>query len=217
MASSPARYFAPTYYSPFYFPPLLAGGGVTTAPSVPARYFAPTYYSPFYFPPLFAGGSVPTGPSPGPVVTAYREGDAFAAIVAALSATREFSDVAFGTTLDRRPAGADRMPAAVITPDSWAEADDVDPVALVRRSSFTLTIAVRDEDPVARYEALDRLSNVALNAIDGLDLGGGSLPPLTRLSRGRFDPNSKHPEQSVVLHGEFAYLIPSLTGHDISY
>ncbi len=183
-------------------------------PTSPARFFAPTYYSPFYFPSLVTGGGAP---APGPGASPYRDRDAFGAIVAALTATGEFADVAFGTTLDRRAAGADRTPAAVITPDTWAEVDDVDPFQLVRRVTFTLTLVVRDEDPAARFDALDRLTNVAQNAIDGSDLGGTSLPALTLLRRGRFDPTSKHPEQGVILQGEFTFLIPSMTGHDTSY
>ena len=181
-------------------------------PSYPVRYFAPTFYSPYYFPSLVGGaGSAGTGVSP------FRDSHAYGAIAAALTATGAFADVAFGTTLERRAAGADRTPAAVITPDAWAELDDVDPVEIVRRVFFTLTLVVRDEDPVARFDALDRLTSVAQNAIDGSDLGGATLPALTLLRRGRFDPGSRHPEQGVILHGEFTFLIPSLTGHDPSY
>ncbi|MCA1684595.1 MAG: hypothetical protein LC745_01135, partial [Planctomycetia bacterium] len=112
---------------------------------------------------------------------------------------------------------AGSAPAAVITPEGWDELDDADPVQLVRRASYTLTLVARDEDPAARYDTFDRLTSVAQNAIDGKDLGGGCLPSLTLLRRGRFDPGSRHPEQGVILHGEFTSLIPSLTGHDPSY
>ena len=180
--------------------------------SVPTRFFARTYYTPYYFPSLVADGG-----SPGSGVSPFRDMDAFGAIAAALTATGEFADVAFGTTLERRAAGADGIPAAVITPESWAEVDDVDPVQLVRRVTYMLTLVVRDEDPAARFDALDRLTSLAQNAIDGSDLGGACLPALTLLRRGRFDPGSKFPEQAVILQGEFTFLIPSLTGHDPSY
>jgi hypothetical protein len=116
--------------------------------------------------------------------------------------------------LERRAAGADRTPAAVITPESWAEIDDVDPAQIVRKVTYTLTLVVREEDPGARYDALDRLTCLAQNAIDGRDLGGACLPALTLLRRGRFDTGSRFPEQAVILHGEFTSLIPSLTGHN---
>lgn len=177
----------------------------------PGRFFAPTYYTPYYFPPLVTAGG-----SPGPGFSPSRDTNAFGAIVAALKATREFADVAFGTTDERRAAGADLTPAAVLMPESWAELDDTDPSPLVRKVTYTLTLVVRADDPGARFDALDRLTSVAQNAIDGSDLGGACLPALTLLRRGRFDPGSKFPEQAVILHGEFTSLIPSLTGHDSS-
>ena len=178
--------------------------------SFPTQFFAPTFYTPFYFPSLVTTGGGTTIGLDGPPNS---DGEAFASIAAALTATREFGDVTFGTTLECRAAGADRVPAAVITPNTWAELDDVDPIELVRKVCFTLTILVRDDDPLARYAALDRLTRIAQNAIDGSDLGGGCLPDLTILRDGRFDSSSRFPEQSVILSGEFAYLILSQTGH----
>jgi hypothetical protein len=175
-------------------------------------YFAPTYFSPFYFPPLFVVGGDPSGSTS----AAFRDTDAYASVVAALKATGEFAQVFFGTNPDQRSAGADRTPAAVITPNGWAEIDDVDPVVIVRRVDFTLTVVARGEDALARYEDLDRLSCVCENAIDGSDLGGTCLPALTKLRRGRFEAHPNHPEQRVALHGEFTYLIPSMTGHKTS-
>ena len=49
--------------------------------------------------------------------------------------------------------------------------------------------------------------------INGSDLGGGCLSPLTRVRRGAFDPAAVYPEQRVVLQGEFTYLIPSPNDH----
>jgi hypothetical protein len=177
---------------------------VSTAP-----YFAPTFFSPYYFPPLAVGG---VGPGP---AAPFRDGDGFTWIVQALRATGEFSDVLFGVTADRRAVGAGRSPIAVVAPEGWAESDDWDPVLLARQVSFTVTLIARDEEPSVRYGVLDRLSCVAQDAVGGSDLGGMALAPLTRLARGRFDATSRHPEQAVVLSGEFTYLIPSWSGHDL--
>ena len=174
-----------------------------------ARYFAPTYFSPFYFTPLVAPGEDGAGTA----VTPYRDMDAYGSILSALRQTGAFAEITFGVTPDRRPSGADRTPAAVVTPDVWSETDDTDPVVVVRRVSYALTLIVRDDDPVARYDLLDRLSCVAQNAVDGTDLGGGCLAALTRTRRGRFDTASTNPEQGVVLLGEFTYLITTLNGH----
>ena len=70
--------------------------------------------------------------------------------------------MAFGTTLaNAGPRAWTSTPAAVITPDAWAEVDDVDPVEVVRKVTYTLTLAVRDDDPASRFDALDRLTSLA--------------------------------------------------------
>ncbi len=176
-------------------------------PTTPSPYFAPTFYSPFYFAPLAAPGSSPLGPAAG-----YGDGDAFAAVVAALQQTGEFAGVSFGTTPDRRAAGAALTPVAVVTPTGWSEVDDADPIVPLRQVFFSLTLVVRGDDPTASYGELDRLTCLAQNAIDGADLGG-NIPPLTRLRRGAYDGSPVRPEQGVTLLGEFSYLVPSLTGH----
>ena len=177
--------------------------------AIPARFFAPTYFSPYYFAPLVLnqgqGG-------PGVVGSLYRDKDAFASIVATLKATGEFADVVFGVTPALRPGGADSAPVVVVAPESWTETDDVDPTVLVRRVSYLLTVVVRDDDPLSRFGALDRLSCVVQNALDGTDLGGGCLAALTKTRWGNFEAVSAFPEQNVVLHGEFTYLIPTMAG-----
>ena len=178
-------------------------------------YFAPNYFSNYYFSPLTFFGA--TDPTLGPTSNGYRDKDAFNAIVQALTDTAEFAEVVIRINLETGVHVAERSPLAIVSPDAWMESDESDPVVYVRQVSFSLTLVVRDEDPFARYDALDRLSCIAQNVIDGSDLGGGSLPALTKLRRGRYDPRSEHPEQSVDLHGEFSYLIPYFYGHDTSY
>jgi hypothetical protein len=193
----------------YYFEPFV--GAAQPQPLGPVRYFAQAYFSRYYFPSLSTGD-----PTPQQGGVPYSDRDAYAALTAVLNSTGMFADVAFGTTADRRPAGADLTPIAVITPVWWAEADDVDPFVIVRRVAFDLTVIVRDEDPVARFEMLDQLTELVQDAIDGADLGGGCLPALTMLRRGDYDPNPVYPEQRVFLRGEFTYLIPSLNGHSNS-
>jgi hypothetical protein len=177
----------------------------------PTQYFSPTYFSPFYFSPLLVqtGGGTGTGS-----VSPFRDRDAFDAIIAALVNTGEFAGVVFGTTPDRMTAGADLTPVAIITPESWTELDDVDPIVIVRQVSYALTLAVRGEDPTARYEQLDLLSCIVLNVLDGLDLGGACLPDLTKIRAGRYEAVARHPEQRLVMSGEFCFLIPAFNGHN---
>jgi hypothetical protein len=171
----------------------------------PESYFSPSFFSPFYFTPT---SSPATASTPG-----YRDRDAFAAIISALEATGEFATVVIGSPLDDR-ATAGNDPWALVTPTDWDEDDDADPIVSVRRVSFTLTIVVRDEDPGERFQRLDRLTAVAQDAIDGSDLNGGCLPALTRLRRGRLDDRPRHPEQRVIISGEFSYLVTAYNGHD---
>jgi hypothetical protein len=170
------------------------------AATLPSRYFAPTYFSPYYFAPLLTEGG-----DAGAAATRFRDLDAFRAVVSALASTGEFADVVFGTTPGGRAAGADRFPVAVVMPDGWADQDRTDPIAMVRRAFFSVTLIARGEDPLGRYQQLDRLACLVRSLIDGSDLGGGCFPQLTRVAYARFDHRFKHPEQGVTLHGEFCY------------
>ena len=171
-------------------------------------YFSPTYYPPTYFTSPGAGSGPPPPPASG-----YRDRDAYAALVAALAATGEFAEVAFGVMMVRAVEGPDRIPLAVVTPSSWAEVDVSDPIIDVRHVSYTLTLVVRDEDAAERFRQLDRLTSIVQDALDGSDLGG-CLPALTKIRRGRLDPQARHPEQRMILAGEFTYLISTQAGHD---
>lgn len=175
----------------------------------PSTYFPQSYFPPTYFSSKVGTASVPNVSRPG-----YRDRNAFAAIAAALRATGEFGNVTFGTPIDDLAAAADQMPMAIITPDEWEEIDDVDPIVSVRHVSYSLTLAARDENPGIRFERLDRLTAIAQNAIDGSNLNGGCIPALTRLRRGRFETKPRHPEQRIVLSGEFSYFISNYSGHD---
>ena len=180
-------------------------------------YYAPTFFSPSYFPSLVSsgrqGGTPPTqGGTTG--LPGYRDQDAFDAITSALINTSEFSDVLFGNPLDQGMISASSAPSVIVTPDRWTEFDDSDPTMIVRQVFYTLTLLVRDEQAGPRYDALDRLSSVVMNVLDGSSLNGGCMPALTKIRQGRFDTNSRHPEQRLQLRGEFSYLIPSFTNHN---
>ena len=179
----------------------------------PTLFFPPTFFSQFYFAEYNPYGQDGSDPSDAWGDT-YRDRDAIRAIRAALLATEEFADVIVGIPSEQRSAGAIPAPVAVISPESWTELDDVDPVISVRQVVFSITISVRNEESITRYEILDRLTCLAQNVLDGNDLGGVCLPALTKLRRGRFEPGSKHPEQAVTLSGEFTYLIPAFNGHN---
>ena len=177
--------------------------------------FAQTYFSSQYFPPLYFASTALTivGPPSSPTA-GYRDRDAYAAIVAALVATGALAQVTIGQPPGRALVGPDRVPLAVVTPEGWEEEDDADPIVNVRHVSYSLTLVVRDEDVTERYQQTDLLTSVVQDALDGSDLGGGCLPALTKLKRGRFDLGARHPEQRAILAGEFSYLISTRAGHD---
>jgi hypothetical protein len=202
----PFGYFACDFFTPYYFPPLEVD---SLSGSQPGPYFAPDFFSPFYFAPLLSINSDPPDEPEGP----YRDCNAFAAVIAALDATNEFACVVFGMTANRRPVGSDLAPVAVITPDRWSESDDADPSVVLRQVVFSLTLIVREEASTYGFDQLDRLTCLAQNAIEGSDLGGGSLKTLTRVRSGSYDTEAPYPEQRVVLRGEFAYLIPTPNSH----
>ena len=163
------------------------------------RYFAPTYFPPTYF------AALNTPPPPAEVL--YGDPQAFEAILGRLRTSRAFGAVRFGRTIDSESLAGQANSLAVLVPDRWEEIDEVDPTSVLRRVAFRIELLVRDDDPFRRYEKLERLASVAKSAIAGSNLGGGCLPALTRLNRGRYDQKSLHPEQVVRLEGEFSYLI----------
>jgi hypothetical protein len=167
-------------------------------------YLAPTYFSSHYFGPL--GAIAPGGTASSTI--AYRDRDAFAAIVHALTATGEFAEVDFPSPLDATPIGADRSPLAVVVPTEWTEQTDASSGASIRRVSYSLTLVVRREDARGRFETLDRLTSIVREVLNNSTLGGGCVPAYTRLRRGVYDTTSRHPELRLVLDGGFCYAIP---------
>jgi hypothetical protein len=173
---------------------------------VSTLYYAPTYFSPYYFTPLAASqGAGPGNPPP----TVYNDRTAYEAILALLKATQAFDCVLFACSPDRQALGPSGASLASLMPSGWEEFDEVDPTAILRRVSFSLILLTRDSDPLLRFELLNRLEAIVHDALEGSNLGGGCLPALTRLWRGRYDQQSLHPEQSVRLDGEFTYILGS--------
>jgi hypothetical protein len=140
----------------------------------------------------------------------------FDALLAALSATGEFASVTFGMPADLDAIGADRFPAAVVTPTGWTERAD-DAASAVRTVEFTVALVVREEDTRERFARLDRLESVALRAIDMADLGESCFPPLTRLDRGRIELALKRFEGRALLSGRFVLAVPDVRDRDVAF
>ncbi len=173
-------------------------------------YNAPTFFSTSYFAPVGSPPVATFDPS-----TGYRDSDAFAAIVSALEATGEFAAVTLADNFARCGAGAP-SPLASVNPVGWEEFDETDPTTLVRRVDFVVALQVREDDFSAAFKEIDRLASIVQDALDGSNLGGGCLPGLTLVRRGRFDREARHPEMRLQLAGEFSYLVANQSNHNVS-
>lgn len=177
-------------------------------------YFAPRYFPKRFFAPLSTSRE---DDADLPATQGMRDYDGLVAIADAIRASGEFAEVRLGRGCDRHAWPADRFPRAIVIPRDWVEEDEVDPLSLIRRVNFDVALTVRDEEPEQRFNQLDRLASLVMNAVDGLDLGERCLPSQTRIRHGRYDRRLKHPEQRLVLSGAFAYEIDSDTGHETHF
>jgi hypothetical protein len=206
MPASP--YYAPTYFPPsFFYLAVTAVSATPTNPTTGTPYNAPSYFPPSYF---YGNGSsaspVPTPVSNNPE-TPGRDQAAYAMLLGLIRDLGIFEEVIFGAALQRNQAGAACYPLAVLTPKGWEESDDSDPVLIVRRVRFGITIVVQSQDGQPQFDQLNRLSSAILKAVDFQALGSLSLPPLTRIRSGLYDSATHYPEQSLELEGEFSLLI----------
>ena len=192
-------YNTPAYFAPSYF---YGPSSASADPSGLQPYNAPTYFAPSYF--YGPSSVVVVGPPPPPVVGNQ---DPYRALIASLNSTGAFEEVIFGAAAQRSQAGADTYPLAVLTPQGWEEADDVDPVSIVRRTTFSISIVVTSQDGLPRFEQLDQLSTAVKAAIDGSNLDGTCLPALTRIRSGHYVYVNHYPEQCLELEGEFSMII----------
>jgi hypothetical protein len=140
-----------------------------------------------------------------------RDRDVRAAVAAALEATRAFDGVYLAGLGDLagRPAGSLR--SVFIEPDQiqfdsrW---DNVDQPGLVADARLSLTVLARDEEPLPRDEAAERLINVAANALNGRPLAGLTLPAFTRLVGLQWLP-AQPPERRIRATFAYRYILES--------
>lgn len=159
-----------------------------------------------------AGSTVPAVPPP-------RDADVIDAIIASLRATRAFDEVAWGEAPEKWGRAADRSALATVEPADWKEIDEWDEepagdsLGYAVRSTFLLTIYVRNPDNRTRDRRVDRLLNIAKVAIDGQGFGGIVVPDLTILRSGKYQPAAS-PERRMTVVGEYCYLVDGSESHD---
>lgn len=159
------------------------------------------------------GATVRADPAP----TAVRDDDIFQEIVIALRATGEFDGVHYPSPSPEHGFAAGEIRSAVLTPiaSDWdSQYDDgLGAADVIRNVMYTVTVAVREPDPVTRAREFDRLANVVSNALDGKSLAGVTLPALTGFRSGRVGRLSS-PEQQITLTGNFTYFVDGWSTYD---
>lgn len=145
-----------------------------------------------------------------------RDTDIIDAVISALKATGAFDDVVWGEPPERHGRGADLSALAIVEPSDFTEIDrwdDEDGLGYETQPTFTLTIAVRNGDPRTRDRRVDRLLNIAKNALDGNGFDGLVVADKTILGRGKWTPATS-PERRMVVTGQYAYLVDGSAAHD---
>jgi hypothetical protein len=176
--------------------------------------FPPDLFPPALFPPDMWNGRAAAPPAS--VLGPGRDRDVFQAIKATLVGTQAFDAVLLHQAINHARTTADRNPIVTIRRTGWNEADLYDPTCFERTVSYDLTIALRMDDPEERFAALERLEDIAVNALDGQTLAGICVRHKTAIARGQDDPEARDPEQRVTLKGQFAYLFDGYAGRTTS-
>lgn len=147
-----------------------------------------------------------------------RDADVIDAVIAALRATRAFSEVAWGEIPERHGRSADMSALATVEPTGWTEIDlwDSEPASdelgYEHQGTFTIVLYSRHNDPRIRDRRLDRLLSFAENAVNGKSFGLPLVGDKTILKNGRYSPAS-HPERRMTVQGEYSFLVDGSTSH----
>lgn len=147
-----------------------------------------------------------------------RDRDVRNAIQSALEATGAFDSVYVWGLPEDYGSGASQLAVAVIEPsvstqtDLW---DDNTTGALVVSSPVTLTFLARDEDPQLRDEAVERLLDVAADALNGQSLASFTLPAFTKFSSWRWEKPTA-PERRIIATFVYQYLVAGWDQYDTS-
>lgn len=135
-----------------------------------------------------------------------RDNDALKSIQAALLETGQFAAVIRGRSPAELETAGQNLPRAWVCPAGWTERSDSDPETAVRTVRFQVGLTIDSTGHTEPEEELDRLANVAQNAIGGADFGF-CLPHLTRIAEAVFPSGEPYPRLTLVLKGTFGYLV----------
>jgi hypothetical protein len=122
-----------------------------------------------------------------------------------LEATGAFDLVAVGRPDERARPAVEAAACWVVPLDD--DEMDIDPDLTMVGCRFGLVIEARAEDVESRADTLDRLKNVAKNALNGQSLAGISLPGRTRVCKAAHG-RRRHPTAPMELTVEAPYFDP---------
>jgi hypothetical protein len=139
----------------------------------------------------------------------YRDRGYLKLIAGLLRDTNQFEAVTTSGPPEDAGQSAEHLRLAGLEVASFAEeslASEASDVSQLRTVSYRLSLYVRDPDPDARDDEIDRLASVAANVLTGVALGGQSIAELSRLGRGQYQAATSV-ERRLQMQGTFAYVI----------
>lgn len=164
----------------------------------------------------FGGGGVAVAVVP--TVALYRDAPLLDLIAAAVAGTKEFDLVTTHGLPEAEGVGADLSAVAVLELSGFESdfdtlGDDYDLTPQLHTASFTVTLIVRDQDLRRCRSELDRLRSVVKNVINKQSFGDVTVPMLTCLLRGTYQPHNGV-EQRLEIEGQLAYYLDDWTLHN---
>lgn len=167
-------------------------------------YFAPSYFSSYYFGSLATETPAIDLPSTNPVFTDF---DGFCEIKRLLDETGAFASVRICRPSDPTDFAVGPAPQVVISPTTGSDSDDADPDRVLRTVDFDLVVTVSGTDPISRICELDRLAKLVARTLRHIRLSESCVPAASKISSSHFNDKCRHPNQQIVLKGQFAYFV----------
>lgn len=148
----------------------------------------------------------------------FRDWHYLKAIAALLKATGQFDSITmFSMDEAIKASGSNRLKLANLSLAGFKNECEFtgEPSPVERTVNFFLLIAVRHQDAETRDSELDRLANVATNAINHQSLGGETKYQETLILKGIYGPPDDI-ERRIKLVGQWVQIIDDVTDFNTS-
>jgi hypothetical protein len=147
-----------------------------------------------------------------------RDRDVRNAIQAALINTGAFDSVWIWGLPEDYGASSSNLAAAAIEPASSEQTDRWDDAVaggLLVKSSVTITLLYRHEDPQLRDEAVELLFTTAADALNGKSLAALTVPAFTRFASWSWQKPTP-PERRIVASFSYQYIVDGWDSYDVT-